>query len=403
MDCGVRSAADRWLLLAVAASLYIGFGLVAASLSPLVGTINDALGLTRSQMGAVLGSWQFVYLFAAIPAGKVLDRIGLRNGLLLGTLLIAASGLLRAAAVDWFTLIAAVGIFGLGGPLVSIGVPTLVSTRFESSERGVATGIAVSGPVVGSMVTLLSANAVLMPAFDDRWRPVVATYAMWSIGAGVAWWLVSAAVGDAHEWKRPTLGRVNNRKLLEIDIVRLILVLAILTFFVNHAIGSWLPEVLRDHRLSPTAAGAWAAAVSVPGLVAGIALPRLATAERRRLMLVGIYALLAVSLIPLAISWSATTAIGILLYGAMRSAALPIAMLFLMDDDRVGPANMAGASALYFTAGEIGGVTGPVVVGIVADSRGFGPAVAIMVVVAASMALLATRLRATNQQRPEIV
>lgn len=381
-----------WLLLAVAASLYIGFGLVAASLSPLVGTINDDLGLSRSQMGAVLGSWQFVYLFAAIPAGKFLDRFGLRTGLAVGSALIAASGLLRALAVDWFSLIGAVGVFGLGGPLVSIGVPTLVSLRFEGSDRGLATGIAVSGPVVGSMVTLLSANAFLMPALGESWRAVVAVYAMWSVAAAVVWLMVSARVGDANNWQRSDEGRVSNRALLDVGIVRLILVLAILTFFITHAIANWLPEMLRDHGLSPTSAGVWAAVISIPGLAAALVVPRMARPSRRRVLLIGVYCMLGVGLIPLAVSWSALTAGGILLFGAMRAVALPIAMLFLMDDERVGPTNMAGAGALYFTAGEIGGVSGPVVVGIVADASGFGPAIWIMVAVAAVMAALASRL-----------
>lgn len=377
---------DRWLLLALAAGFYVGFGLVAASLSPLVGTISDDLGLSRSQMGTVLGAWQFVFLFASIPAGKLLDRLGLRFGLFLGTMLIAASGLLRAVAIDWFTLIAGVGVFGLGGPLIAVGVPTLVSSRFDGQERGLAMGIAVSGPVVGSMVTLLSANAFLMPAFDDRWRPVVATYAVWSILVGVVWLAVSGRVPDADGWRRPAGGRVSNRDLLKVRTVRVILVLAIMTFFVNHAMVNWLPEILRDHGLSPTAAGAWAAAVSVPGLLAATTLPRLATPERRRLMLTAIYVTLGVSMIPLAVSWSGITIVGVLVFGAMRSSAVPISILFLMDDKRVGPTNMAGASSLYFTAGEIGGVTGPVVVGVVADAQGFGPALWILVAVAGCMA-----------------
>ncbi len=382
---------NQRLLLGLAASLYAGFGLVAASLSPLVGTINDDLGLSRSQMGVVLGSWQFVYLFAAIPAGKFLDRVGLRHGLAIGSVLIAVSGFLRSIAIDWFSLIGAVGLLGIGGPLISIGVPALVSKRFVGADRGFATGVAVSGPVIGSMVTLFTANALLMPAFGGRWRPVVATYAAWSVVAAVAWLIVTAREHDEGQWHRTAEGRVDNRSLLQVDLVRLILVLAVLTFFVNHAMANWLPEMLRDFGLAPSTAGAWAAAVSVPGLIAALVLPRMATPDRRRVMLVSMYALIGVALVPLAISWTAATAIGILLFGAMRSAVLPIAMLFLMDDERVGPTNMAGAGALYFTAGEIGGVTGPVVVGVVADASGFGPAVWILVGVAAVMAVVATR------------
>lgn len=131
----------------------------------------EDLDLSRSQMGAVLGAWQFVYLGAAIPAGKYLDRFGLRAGLITGIVLITASGLLRTRADSWVELLAAVAVFGLGGSLVSVGAPTLVSRWFAPEERGLATGIAVSGPVVGSMVTLLTANSLLMPAFGGRLAP----------------------------------------------------------------------------------------------------------------------------------------------------------------------------------------------------------------------------------------
>lgn len=363
-------------------------------MAPLVGDISDDLGLSRSQMGSVLGAWQFVYLGAAIPAGKFLDRVGLRSGLLVGIALVAVSGFLRAGAGGWYSLAAAVGVFGLGGPLISIGAPTLVSAWFGPEERGLAVGIAVSGPVVGFMAALLTANAVLMPAFDDQWRLVVAAYAGVAVLLGLAFWAVTARppVSVASPWKRSIAGRVPNRALLSVPMVRHILLLAILTFFINHAIANWLPELLRDHGLSPTSAGFWAAIVSVPGLAAGILLPRLARPEIRRPLLVIFYLLLGVGLLPLAFGWGPASAMGILLYGAMRSAVLPVAMLFLMDHDEVGPANMAGAAALYFTAGEIGGVSGPVVVGLLADRGSFGPAVFLLVGVACALAVAALRL-----------
>lgn len=380
--------------MAATAGLYIGFGLVSRSVAPLVGEISDDLGLSRSQMGSVLGAWQFVYLGAAIPAGKFLDRVGLRSGLLVGIALVAASGFLRAGAGGWYTLAAAVGVFGLGGPLISIGAPTLVSAWFGPEERGLAVGIAVSGPVIGSMVALLTANAVLMPAFDDQWRLVVAAYAGIAVVLGAVFVAVTSRPPPsmASPWHRSIGGRVPNRALLSVPLVRHILVLAILTFFVNHAIANWLPEVLRDHGLSPARAGFWAAVVSVPGLAAGIMLPRLARPEIRRRLLVTFYLLLGLGLLPLAFGWGPATAGGILLFGAMRSAVLPVAMLFLMDHEDVGPANMAGAGALYFTAGEIGGVSGPVVVGLLADRGSFGPAVLLLVAVAGVLALAALRL-----------
>ncbi|MCP5025596.1 MAG: MFS transporter [Actinomycetia bacterium] len=383
----------RWALLAAVFGLYLGFGVVASSLAPLVGTISEDLGLSRSQMGVVLGAWQFVYLASSVPAGRLLDRLGLRWGLLLGIGLVAASGFLRAAAVGWGSLLLAVGVFGLGGPLISIGMPTLVSAWFSGDARGPATGAAAGGPVVGSVITLLSANGLLMPLYGDRWRLVVATYAVIAALAGVVWLVVTARVPAAVEapW-RPAAGRaVGSRQLLREPVMRIVLIMATGTFFVNHALGNWLPEMLRDGGLSASAASAWAAIPSLVGLAGGIAVPRLAVPRLRRAVLAACYLVLGAGVVSLVGDWSSFTVVGLLAIGAMRSAALPIAMLFLMDSPRVGPANMAGASALYFTAGEIGGVTGPLTVGVLADrSGGFATAqwsLAGVTLVLASLAL----------------
>jgi MFS transporter, CP family, cyanate transporter len=378
----------------------VGFGLVAASLAPLVAEISADLELSRSTMGVVLGAWQFVYLLAAIPCGRILDRFGLRWGLIVGAALICASGALRAAASGLPSLLLAVGVFGLGGPLVSVGAPTLVAGWFSPEERGLATGLAVSGPTVGSMVTLLTANSVLMPLFDDRWPLVVASYALLAGLAGLAFFLVTARVPDAIErpWERPSQGRTPIRQLLGVPLVRVVLVMAILTFFINHAMSNWLPEILRDLDLSAAQAGFWAAIISVPGLAAGVLVPRLASPRVRRPLLIGCYLVLGLALIPLTVRWGLLAAGGIIVFGAIRAVALPVAMLFLMDDERVGPANMAGAAALYFTAGEIGGLSGPVVVGLVADRAGFGAAIWVLSSAAWILAALTVLLRGSGSR-----
>ncbi len=352
-------------------------------------------------MGAVLGAWQFVYLLAAIPCGKFLDRHGLRTGLLVGIGLICLSGVLRAGASGLVSLLAAVGVFGLGGPLVSVGAPTLVASWFSSEERGLATGLAVSGPVVGSMVTLLTANSVLMPLFDQRWQLVVASYAVLAAAAGATFALVTRSVPveiDA-PWTRNRQGQAPLSQLLAVPLVRVVLVMAILTFFVNHAMSNWLPEMLRDLDLSPAAAGFWSAIVAIPGLVFGVLVPRLASPSIRRPLLVGCYLMLGVALLPLGQRWGLPAAAGIIAYGAIRSVALPVAMLFLMDDPRVGPANMASAAALYFTAGEIGGLSGPLAVGFVADRSGFGSALWVLAAVSWVLAGMAVLLRASGVDR----
>ena len=184
--------------------------------------------------------------------------------------------------------------------------------------------------------------------------------------------------------------------------VRTVLLLAVGTFFVTHAIGNWLPEMLRDSGLSAARASAWAAVPSLVGLVGAVVVPRLAVPDRRRVILAGTYVVMAVSMASLVGPWSIITIGGLFAMGVVRSAVTPVVMLFLMDSPDVGPTNMAAAGGLYFTAGELGGVTGPLAVGIVAGSElGFAPAQILLAGVAGAMALLA--LTAALRPRPSVL
>ena len=80
---------------------------------------------------------------ADISSNNFVDKIGARRALLIASAVICVSGLLRSWAPDIATLWVAVAVFGLGGPIVSIGAPKLVSRWFQGAERGFAMGAIV--------------------------------------------------------------------------------------------------------------------------------------------------------------------------------------------------------------------------------------------------------------------
>ena len=83
----------KWWVLAGLWLLYASFGLIVASVAPMVGQIQGDLDISHAAMGSVMGAWQLVYIVAAVPCGLLLDRIGARQALLLGSVLIAASAM----------------------------------------------------------------------------------------------------------------------------------------------------------------------------------------------------------------------------------------------------------------------------------------------------------------------
>ena len=112
-DCSQSDVRYRWVKLPGVWLAYFSFGVVQGGSPPLIGPVSADLGLSRSTMGTVLGAWPLIYILTAIPAGALLDRFSLRFTIMTGVLFIGISGLLRALAIDYKTILFAVMVFGI--------------------------------------------------------------------------------------------------------------------------------------------------------------------------------------------------------------------------------------------------------------------------------------------------
>ena len=121
----------RWGILFGVWLAYYCFGLTIVTLAPLVTEISSDLNISYSQMGTILGAWQLIYIGSAIPLGILLDRIGIRRALMFAFAMIAISVVLRSTAENYTSLFLAVAIFGLGGPLISVGAPKSIGLWFD--------------------------------------------------------------------------------------------------------------------------------------------------------------------------------------------------------------------------------------------------------------------------------
>ena len=136
------------------------------------------------------------------------------------------------------------------------------------------------------------------------------------------------------------------------------------------------------------------------GIVATVVIPRLAIPSRRIPMLVGILITTAASAMIVGTSTGALLTLGLILAAASRGL-LPIIMLILMDLPQVGSERMGAAGGLFFTAGEVGGVLGPLLLGVAADvTGGFGGGLLILAVSNVSLAFLALWLGVVMKRSP---
>jgi cyanate permease len=365
----------RWLMLFGASLVYACFGAVMAAMAVLVKPISESLSLNPLQMGTILGAWQFVYLFASIPTGAVLDRFGLRPCLLLAGLILAASAALRVVADGYFGLLFAVMLFGLGGPLISLGAPKLVSCWFAGSERGLAMGIYMSSSGIGALLATVLTNSTIMPLVGEDWHAAFRVYALVTL-ISVAVWLGIASHPNSRMGNDTFSGKVERldfsvfKKLLAHPELRVIMLMAFAMFFFIHSMNSWLPEVLRGKGLSLVEAGYWAGLPTIVAIVAATLVTRLAF-PHRRLPILAVVAIIAIaSVMFLEIQPLVLLSFSLAGQGIARSCLVPIALLMLMESKALNGNSMGAASGLFFTAGQVGGVLGPLLCGLAISATG---------------------------------
>lgn len=387
----------RWAILGGVWLVYFCFGMTTASMAPLVAPISRTLGLSHAAMGSVLGAWPLVYIAAAIPCGAVLDRIGARWALLFASLIMMLSAALRSLASGHAELFLAVALFGLGGPLVSIGAPKLIALWFTGKDRGLAMGIYITGPALGAVVALSATNGLLMPAMDYDWRQVLRIYGALVLVSGLIWfWIASHPVSRTLEHRLQATGGRSWRvfvDLVELPAVRLILLMSVGIFFYNHSLNNWLPEILRSGGMDPVRAGLWASMPTGISVLAALTIPRLAVSQRRLWILVALFAGAAAATMLLHGTIEPLLATALVLQGLARGAMMVIAVMILLDRPEVGARNAGAAGGLFFSAAEIGGVLGPLAIGFVSDlSGGFALSLYMLSAVMIILILFALRL-----------
>ena len=374
-DLAPEAQRYRWAMLGGVWLTYFCFGVIAAAMAPLVQPITEDLGLSHSAMGGVLGAWPLVYIASAIPCGAFLDRVGPRRALFLAVLIIAGSGALRGLAPDHLSLFLAVGVFGLGGPLISVGAPKLITIWFETRERGLAMGIYITGPTLGGILALSITNSLLMPLLDHDWRAVMFVYAAFT-GACSLVWLAIAAHPTARAVERRAAAEPRRPQLqvfvelLRLPAVRCVLLMAIGIFFFNHGINNWLPEILRSGGMSAATAGYWASIPAAIGIAGALIIPRLALPERRVPILLALFLCAGASTLLIQYPAGPLLAGGLMVQGIARSSMMTIAVLLLMETRGLAAQSRGLAGGLFFSAAEIGGVLGPLTVGFLSDATG---------------------------------
>ncbi len=388
----------RWVMLALLWFLYFSFGLATRSIAPLVTPILKDLKMNYSQMGTILGSWQLTYILVSIFAGTLIDKWGLRKSLFAGVITVGISALLRYFPEGFTGMLFAVALFGVGGPMISIGCPKAIAIWFRGRDRGTAVGTYITGSYIGMLTAFTLTNSIVMPLTGYSWRLTFVFFALVIFSIALLWWFLAREISLTTPAENLGISETFT-KLIRIRNVQIILIMGLLSFAISHGFGNWLPKILEAKGLSPISAGFTASIPVASGIPALLSIPRVIPPHFRH-RFVALSAFFTILTLLLIVTTSGTLqVIGLILYGITGSGFLPILTLILIDTPEVEPRFMGSVGGLFFCIAEIGGFTGPFIMGFLVDFTGTFLAGAIFLAVL-SLAILGLTFMLKSEATP---
>jgi MFS family permease len=365
---GWLSAPDLSLLLGIGMAI----GAVAA-VRPAVSYKALDLGAGPAFIGAAAGSFALFSLFAAIPAGVLVDRFGAKPFFLAGTGTIALAAVVDAMAATLVVLPLGQALLGLGQLGSQLAGQASAARGRGGSDRDLRFGrvaVAVSigqlvGPLVGGVILDWAEQAGLgAPTTPVFLFGAALGLGATGVGATSGAWATAGEVRTGGAEPRPSVA-----SMLRIPGMRHALVTSVAVLTAVDLLVAYLPLVGRERGLSPAFVGLLLSVRGLATLASRLALPVLMSSLGRRMTLGGnlFAAGLAITALGVATRPAVFLALMVVI-GFGLGVGQPITASWVAGQAPAG--RVAAALALRLTGNRAGQLLLPAMAGLVAGLGG---------------------------------
>jgi OFA family oxalate/formate antiporter-like MFS transporter len=363
-----------WIVVAAAFAItFVGFG-SAYTFSAFVPSLQHDFGASRGSVSLVFSLAAFLYFSLGVVSGPLADRWGARSLTVVGMVLVGAGLGLASVARTIYEVYAAYGL-GVGLGIGCAYVPVVGAVqRWFVKRRGFASGIAVSGIGVGTLV---------MPPFASwlidtlGWRGAYVALGGLAaiIGIGMSCFIVNdprdkgtgpdGIPTDASDPATARAGASVNEAIRSPQFAALYAACLICAFGIFVPFVHLVPYAL-DHHVDQSAAVLLLAAIGVGSTLGRFFLGGLADRIGRQsfllIMFIGMAAALA--------TWVFATSfwplvVFALLFGLFYGGWVAILPAVIMD--QFGGRNVSGIIGILYTSVAIGTLVGPSAAGFIFD------------------------------------
>ena len=356
------------ILTAVSFTVALGFGIVA----PDIPAFARHFGVSTTAAASVVSAFALMRIVGALPAGRLVDRLGEPAVMAVGIAIVAVSSIVAGFSGSFAELIVLRGAGGLGSAMFAVSAQTLLLVSVPGQQRGRASSLFAGGFLVGSITG--PALGGLIAAWSMR-APFLIYGGMLIVPAAIAATVLRHGArprGEAGPAKTRTFAEVA-RALKDRAYRAAAAANLAYGFAVIGARSALVPLFVHDV-LHASAVWTGIGFGVVAGLNAATLLPagRLADRLGRRPVIVAGCLVAAGGMVMLALIPGLGGYLAALAIFGLGSGLLDVGPSAMIGDLLSGQGGTVVAS--YQMAGDVGTVTGPVTAGYLADVSSYGAA-----------------------------
>ncbi len=360
-----------WFIILGVWLVYFCFGFTVNSVAPLVPFITEDLNITYKEMGLILGAWQFIYIFFALPAGIFVDKYGLKISIFISAIIITLSLLFRGFSESFFYMWLAVALFGVGGPLISVSAPKTALIWSNQKNRIISMGILLTGPFIGGICSLSLTNTIMMPLMNNNWNYVFYSYSLLPLLSAILWLVIYNVFWnkDFDNNTQAIKSNISHTLKLLINKKRYILVIfvGIIIMYLVHGISGWMPKILSSKGINISYASNLATIPVIIGIISALSVPRFSNNKNRLKIIFLLFINVMLSMQFIKYSESYLYMFGLCFIGISTGSLMTLLISHLSDTKDISFSNIGIASGLFYSIIQIGGVLGPYSIGIIYD------------------------------------
>ncbi len=376
----------RALVMLLGAAVFLNYvdrGAIAVA-APLM---KGELGLSATQFGTAVSAFFWIYAPVQLLVGWLCDRLSVYRLMAWGVILWAASTLMMGFVGGFVSLLVLRVILGVGESVVFPASGKIIARHVPAEGRGLANAWCAAGIALGPAIGTLAGGMILATL---GWRAIFIAFGFATLIWLLPWRRVVASLPARHDDEDSAtvpVGALLNRW-------------ALWAMGIGHAAGNyafyfllaWLPLFLVQQRGLSIAEMTLLATLgysvqAVAALSLGVISDRWTRSGRseatiRRWMMVTGQLLFAACILGIGASKDMVT-IGVLLcFAGVASASLSM-NLYSVAQMFAGPRAAGTWIGIQNALGNISGIFGPVITGIIIDRSGYSDAFALAAAVAA--------------------